>query len=363
MAKKKKTKIPDAKKNVEARPNPFELHFNKVKRNAVGRRVMKGEVGRPTKSRNEGLKKRNQTLLKEYVNQGKSGKGVVDLRLKDCEGGFAARKARVFELKMREADGESLTHRGKAITAESAVERPDSDDDEDLNLLSRPDYIESAHFGGGDADSLPFRTQEDFLKEMIEEKHKRQLEKEADYVLTEKLDGDFQGIRSLVWNKGPKKDSDKEEPSSYDILLKELMYNTSSAPSKKTQQPPESESKPEEKIEKKKPEKKVPKSLIEKLEESRKIPEPKMKDFVILPMIEPRIESSLRKKRQPIKKLQKKVKREFKGAQRELRKDNRFIRDVELKQMKADDAERKRKVNRILADLASDLHNYKKATK
>ena len=354
MSKKKKqmnVKQPESKPS-----NPFELHYNKIKRNAIGRRVEKGEVGKPTKSRDEAFKKRKNTLLQEYIHKNKSGRGVVDRRVKDETGGFAARKAKVFEIKMREnKDQEELTHRGK-ILDKSIDDRPDSDrEDQDMNLLSRAEYIESAHFGGGDTDHG--RTQAEFMLEMIEEKEKRRKEKEENLVMTEKLDEELASLRSFIQPGGGPDDDGMEaetrEEKSYDVLLNELKFKPDKR-AKTTNSRKIDEDDP--RIVRKQKEKEL-------AEGRRHIPAPKRKDFVILPMIEPKIDKKLRKQHEPIKKLKKQVKRELKGAQRELRKDNRFMKQVRMKEMRECDEERKRKVNRIIADLASDLHDFKKSKK
>ena len=360
MAKKKKqvnVKQPESKPS-----NPFELHYNKIKRNAIGRRVEKGEVGKPTKSRDEAFKRRKNTLLQEYIHRNKSGKGVVDRRVKDETGGFAARKAKVFEIRMKEnKDREELTHRGR-ILDNSIDDRPGSDrEDEDMNLLSRAEYIESAHFGGGDGDHG--RTQAEFMLEMIEEKEKRRKEKEENLVMTEKLDEELATLRSLIQAKGVPDDdaleAETKEEKSYDALLNELRFR----PDRKAKTTnsrkidgDKNEDEHDPRIVRKRKEREL-------AEARRHIPAPKRKDFVILPMIEPKIEKKLRKQHEPMKKLKKQVKREQKGAQRELRKDNRFMKEVRMKEMREGDEERKRKVNRIIADLASDLHDFKKSKK
>jgi nucleolar protein 14 len=92
----------------------------------------------------------------------------------------------------------------------------------------------------------------------------------------------------------------------------------------------------------------------------------KKKPF-ILPMIEPRIESWQdkhdKKNKNVTKKLAKKVTREFKGAQRELRKDNKFIKETWLKETIEKDDRRKRKVRELIGDLASQQKMFKKKSK
>lgn len=83
---------------------------------------------------------------------------------------------------------------------------------------------------------------------------------------------------------------------------------------------------------------------------------------LILPMLEPRFEEKLRTK--PLcddkKKLTKKYKRELKGAQREIRKDSIFMRNVYLKEVERKDRIRKQKVKQLLNDLSAQQGLYKK---
>lgn len=99
-----------------SRANPFEFHFNKVKHNILGRKATKSEFGRPTQSRHKEHDKRKATLYKEYLNRDKSGKGVLDKRIK-LNGGMAARKAKLytsFNVDDEEAD---LTHKGVSLNS------------------------------------------------------------------------------------------------------------------------------------------------------------------------------------------------------------------------------------------------------
>ncbi|XP_027195732.2 nucleolar protein 14 homolog l(3)07882 [Dermatophagoides pteronyssinus] len=83
----------------------------------------------------------------------------------------------------------------------------------------------------------------------------------------------------------------------------------------------------------------------------------------ILPLLEPKFEDDLRLKPKyqcERKKLTKKYKREFKGAQREIRKDSKFLRDTYLKEVEKKDRIRKNKVKEILKDLSIQQGLYKK---
>ena len=82
----------------------------------------------------------------------------------------------------------------------------------------------------------------------------------------------------------------------------------------------------------------------------------------ILPMLEPMFDDKLKTK--PLcddkKKLNKVYKRELKGAQREIRKDAVFMRNVYLKEVEKKDRIRKQKVKQLLSDLSAQQGLYKK---
>lgn len=79
----------------------------------------------------------------------------------------------------------------------------------------------------------------------------------------------------------------------------------------------------------------------------------------MISMLEPRIEP-LKKKHDSRKLLIKSYKREFKGAQRELRKDNAFIRETVLKGTLEKDRKRKEKVKKLMAEIAEERSMFKK---
>lgn len=104
-----------ARKTTTSKTNPFEVQVNKQKLQVLGRRPGKGEIGRPSKSRYDAVVKRKETLLKEYLSKHKTGKGLVDRRVKEVDGGVAARKAKLFsEIKLAEK-ADPVTHEGTNI--------------------------------------------------------------------------------------------------------------------------------------------------------------------------------------------------------------------------------------------------------
>lgn len=357
--------------------NPFDIHYNKVKRNVVGRKLMRCEQGRPNRSRHEAVEKRKKTLLQEYLKKDKTGK-FQDKRITDDSGGVAARKAKIFDLKMKGVDEASLTHQGQHLSSENLLtDRPitdDFEDDVDLNLLKRPDYVEAAHFGGGEESDQQRKSQSEYLDEVIAEKRKRQYEQEMTWSLTEKLDDEWKDVRSLLTSVNPST-STKPHPASgdernklrdeepvlskdYDVVMREMMFAAKSgkanAKSASSKESADSTNDPKSRSQQKSD------SSLNLTDEQKKrqmaIERIRQNNVVILPFFEPRVDG-LACKRDPLKKLQKKVKREFKGAQRELRKDSAFLKDVWMKEMSERDDDRKKKVKKIIADLASDIHD------
>lgn len=82
----------------------------------------------------------------------------------------------------------------------------------------------------------------------------------------------------------------------------------------------------------------------------------------ILPMLEPRIEENFTGKNRvdDKRKLARQYKQEFKGAQREIRKDAIFLRNTFLKEIQQKDRKRKQKVKELLRDLSVQQGLYKK---
>lgn len=428
MAKKKKVSQPKKKyqpklqavgrlppKIATASSNPFDLHFNKIKKNVLGRKIQKCEVGRPTKSRHDAVDKRNKTLLQEYMKKNKTGK-VMDKRIKDEKGGMNKRKAKIFEMKMKESTECKLTHGGEFLDEDNLLnDRPidsDFEDDNDLNLLKRQDYVESVHFGGiDDHKSLGGKkSKEDFMNEAMQEKIKRQYEQEMNTALTDKLDSEFKDIRVLmnipeevphcqrkskeesiidqlmrnsqrskgIQEKEKEVTTDRkdvkgvdDEPKlnkEYDTVYRELMFaskinrSNEQTGSVTTKGVISSSTGPQDRMRRSRDDKVAQreKELKDSQDKRQKVIERvKGNNIVILPLIEPLLES-LTVKRDPILKLKKKIKREHKGAQREIRKDSTFIKNLWLQEMQDKDADRKKKLNKILADIASDAHEAKK---
>lgn len=357
--------------------NPFDAHYNRIKKKVVGQKLTKSEHGQPGRARYQAFQKREKTLLQEYVRRDKAGK-LADKRLADQFGGSSRRKAKLFERQMKSSEALSLTHAGKVLD-EKLDDRPVSDlieeADDDLNLLRRADYVESVHFGGGsnqdigdDPDGV-VRSQAEFMKLMMSEKIKRQEEMMQSKELTQQLDLEFSNIRSLISAGRSKDDQDKSQPSKeappqpvvkvdeIEKLYSDYDYLARSLITAKKQAKEESKGITKAVIEEKKAKKQASKE-----ERNKTISRLEDEGITILPLVSPRIES-LRSKATLTQRLKKKVKRETKAAARELRKDSSFLKSVWFNETMKRDNERKEKVKRILADISSDIHDCRRIKK
>lgn len=136
-----------AKKNkVEQKKlNPFEVHVNKEKFKILGRKC-KHDRGLPGVSRSKSIKKRKQTLGKEYqelhkVNKFKDrriGGGVPVDEDEIANARFTAEKIAQFKTKKSDIfnlnDDEILTHRGQTLEEIEQFHDPGSDTSEDEAL-------------------------------------------------------------------------------------------------------------------------------------------------------------------------------------------------------------------------------------
>ncbi|XP_063780458.1 nucleolar protein 14 [Pseudophryne corroboree] len=250
-----------SKARSEVRGNPFEVKVNKQKFTVLGRKV-KHNVGLPGVSRSKSLKKRKDTLLKEYQQRGKTSVfhdkrfGEYDTKLTPEEKmmkRFALERQRnvgkkaVYNLN----EEEELTHYGQSLAAlERLNDAVDSDSDtEERGALSAE--LTSAHFGGGgllrkkapsdqkDEESEKPKTRKELIDELIAksklEKRERQSQREKTLELTEKLDSDWKAIQELLSHKRPKSERKVEaelpKPNDYDKIVRELGFEMKAQPS------------------------------------------------------------------------------------------------------------------------------------
>ncbi|XP_074848493.1 nucleolar protein 14 [Carettochelys insculpta] len=243
--------------------NPFEVKVNKQKFQILGRRT-KHDVGLPGVSRSKAVKKRTQTLLKEYKEREKSNVfkdkrfGEYNTKLSPEEKmmkRFALERQQNHEKKSiyNLNEDEELTHYGQSLAdIEKLNDAIESDSDtEERGMLSAE--LTAAHFGGGggllrrkalteepDGEELKPKSRKELIEELIakskQEKRERQTQRESALELTEKLDTDWKEIQTLLSHKTPKsekkdKEKDKPKPDEYDMIVRELGFEMKAQPS------------------------------------------------------------------------------------------------------------------------------------
>ncbi|NXI57063.1 NOP14 protein, partial [Chloroceryle aenea] len=245
--------------------NPFEVKVNRQKFNILGRKT-KNDVGLPGVSRSKAIKKRTQTLLKEYKEREKTNVfkdkrfGEYDTKISPEE-----KMIRRFTLERQQNYGkkniynlnedEELTHYGQSLAEiEKLNDIVDSDSDtEERGALSAE--LTAAHFGGGggllrkkassgqqDEEEIKPKSRKELIEEMIakskQEKQERQIRRESALELTEKLDNDWKEIQTLIARKTPKserkdKEIEKPKPDEYDMIVRELGFEMKAKPSER----------------------------------------------------------------------------------------------------------------------------------
>ncbi|NXU55317.1 NOP14 protein, partial [Turnix velox] len=245
--------------------NPFEVKVNRQKFNILGRKT-KNDVGLPGVSRSKAIKKRTQTLLKEYKEKDKANVfndrrfGEYNTKISPEE-----KMMRRFTLERQQNYGkksiynlnedEELTHYGQSLAdIEKLNDIVDSDSDtEERGTLSAE--LTAAHFGGGggllrkkvssgqeDEEKEKPKSRKELIEEMIAksklEKHERQTRRESALELTEKLDNDWKEIQTLIARKTPKsekkdKEVEKPKPDEYDMIVRELGFEMKAKPSER----------------------------------------------------------------------------------------------------------------------------------
>ncbi|CAM5141856.1 unnamed protein product [Natator depressus] len=243
--------------------NPFEVKVNKQKFNILGRRT-KHDVGLPGVSRSKAVKKRTQTLLKEYKEREKSSVfkdkrfGEYNTKISPEEKmmkRFSLERQQTHEKKSiyNLNEDEELTHYGQSLAdIEKLNDVIDSDsDNEERGILSAE--LTAAHFGGGggllrrkaligeeDEEEEKPKSRKELIEELIakskQEKRERQTQRENALELTEKLDTDWKEIQTLLSHKTPKserkdKEEEKPKPDEYDMIVRELGFEMKAQPS------------------------------------------------------------------------------------------------------------------------------------
>ncbi|KAF8305377.1 Nop14-like protein [Clavulina sp. PMI_390] len=211
---------------IQSRMNPFDTKVTRLKHDVGGRKV-KGVVGRPGVSKQEGLEKRKKLLLPEYEKKNKVG-GIIDRRFGESDLTLTPeermlerftrerqRTSRGVDFNLDDEVEDELTHYGQSL---SAVDDFDGaglgldDDDEEANPPMAVDAVEKARAdddGEVDPDEPQRKkTKAEVMSEVIakskEYKHLRQLAKEQDDDIRHAMDSEFGSIRDLLF--GPKTD-------------------------------------------------------------------------------------------------------------------------------------------------------------
>ncbi|MBN3322136.1 NOP14 protein, partial [Atractosteus spatula] len=258
-------KVQKTKTATEIKNNPFEVKINRKKFDVLGRKT-KHDVGLPGVSRSKAIKKRKETLLKEYKLKNKANK-IIDRRFGEYDTKmapeekilkrFALERQRIHDKKdiYNLNEEEELTHYGQSLAdIEKLNDVVESDSDtEEKGLLSAE--LTASHFGGGggllrkkspheqnddDGTHKP-KTRQELIEEMIVksklEKRERQTQREEAQELTEKLDNDWKSIQSLLVHRTPKSElkeaDEKPKPDEYDMIVRELGFEMKAQPSER----------------------------------------------------------------------------------------------------------------------------------
>ncbi|NXO06562.1 NOP14 protein, partial [Oriolus oriolus] len=245
--------------------NPFEVKVNRQKFDILGRKT-KNDVGLPGVSRSKAIKKRNQTLLKEYKEREKTNV-FKDKRFGEYNTKITPEEKMIRRFAMERQqnygkkniynlnEDEELTHYGQSLAEiEKLNDIVDSDSDtEERGTLSAE--LTAAHFGGGggllrkkvsseqqDEEGEKPKSRKELIEEMIakskQEKQERQTRRESALELTEKLDKDWKEIQTLIARKTPKserkdKEVEKPKPDEYDMIVRELGFEMKAKPSER----------------------------------------------------------------------------------------------------------------------------------
>ncbi|CAN8012088.1 unnamed protein product [Ixodes pacificus] len=225
------------------RTNPFEVKVNKQRHDVLGRKS-KNDRGLPGVSRSKAIKKRNETLLQEYVLRNKSS-AFVDKRIGEFDSEMnpddkmAARLAQERKISQKKSvfslnEEEELTHLGKSINDMERHDDPRSDDEDLYDKLGR-DFADKTNFGGfltkADPSSDSAKSRKEAIDQLIAEskklKYERQVQKDENFELTERLDNDWKQFQGLLASSRLKKkptEAGKESTDDYDVLVKQLRF-------------------------------------------------------------------------------------------------------------------------------------------
>uniref|UniRef100_A0A8C5UU01 NOP14 nucleolar protein n=1 Tax=Microcebus murinus TaxID=30608 RepID=A0A8C5UU01_MICMU len=241
--------------------NPFEVKVNRQKFQILGRKT-RHDVGLPGVSRARAVRKRTQTLLKEYKERDKSNV-FRDKRFGEYNSNISAEEKMMKRFALEQQrhhekksiynlnEDEELTHYGQSLAdIEKHNDIVDSDSDvEERGTLSAE--LTATHFGGGSRllhtktfqqegeEGEQPKSRKELIEELIakskQEKRERQAQREDALELTEKLDQDWKEIQILLSHKTPKSENrdkkEKPKPDAYDMMVRELGFEMKAQPS------------------------------------------------------------------------------------------------------------------------------------
>ncbi|XP_022106736.1 nucleolar protein 14-like [Acanthaster planci] len=258
MAKSKKNKrnlaekVRHGKSTQEVKNNPFEIRINRQKHHILGKKISKHAKGLPGVSRSKAIKKRKDTLLKEYQQRHKANK-FIDKRFGENDPtlsveekmmqrfAFERQRTHSKEAIYQLNEEEELTHYGQSLADVEKFEDTQlaSDDEEDDGNLGAK-YVAEEHFGGfltrkkaestKEENTKP-KSRQEILDEVIanskKDKYERQHQKEDMLNLTEKLNKDWQAVSTLISFSKRKKSTVENKPTAddYDVTVRELMFD------------------------------------------------------------------------------------------------------------------------------------------
>lgn len=252
MVKAKKNRIDsDAllkKKSLQGvkKPNPFEIQTSKSKFTILNRDSQANHrfTGAPGVQRARAIEKRKQTLGQEFLlknksnrfqDQRKDGRNMSRDQMVAERKSSAARRKEMYNLN----ESVKLTHRGQTLEEierfDDAVDN-DDDSDEDGGQLDA-EFMEAAHFGGGEEDGEDRgRDRKTVIEEMIAESKRRKAEKQREndevYEMTQKLDQNWQSLMSVVGDH-MKGDAPRPQLDDYDKIMREMIFERRGAPADK----------------------------------------------------------------------------------------------------------------------------------
>lgn len=233
-----------AASQTKKRTNPFEVHVNKEKFSILGRQL-KHDKGMPGVSRGKALKRRKDTLGKEFANKNKTNK-FVDKRIgrfsmtreESANARFMAEQLNKFKKQTKQSkynlsDETVLTHKGQTLLEieqfKDAVSEEEDIDDEELGKLDEK-FTSTAHFGGDpdeENDTGGGRSRKDAIEDLIAEQKRRKIEiskeKEEVQQMTDLLDANWRSLIPLMGKLG-KVDEVKPKPDDYDRAMREMIF-------------------------------------------------------------------------------------------------------------------------------------------